>query len=173
MTFWGARAVSDTVKFGRLTIDAGLKTFVDHEALPGTGLDPARFWSGFEAIAVGFTPRNRALLAQRDELQVAIDAWWREHKGLAFEVRAHARFLQSIGYLVPEPAGVSIDTDNVDPEISQVAGAQLVVPVDNARYALNAANARWVSLYDALYGTTRCCPSTLRPGDTMRPAARA
>jgi malate synthase len=156
--FWGGRAVSETVKMGRLSIDAGLKTFLDQEALPGTGLDAARFWSGFEAIAAEFTPRNRALLAQRDELQVAIDAWWREHKGLAFDVRAHAQFLRSIGYLVPEPAGISIDTSNVDPEISQVAGAQLVVPVDNARYALNAANARWVSLYDALYGTDAVLP---------------
>jgi malate synthase len=150
--------VSDTVKPGRLAIDVGLKKFIDNEALPGTGVDAARFWSGFEAIAAEFTPRNRALLAQRDELQVAIDAWWLEHKGEAFEVRTHAQFLHNIGYLVPEPAGVCIDTANVDPEIAHVAGAQLVVPVDNARYALNAANARWVSLYDALYGTDAVLP---------------
>jgi malate synthase len=150
--------VSDTVNLGRLAIDAGLKAFVDNEALPGTGLDAARFWSGFEAIAAEFTPRNRALLDQRDELQAAIDAWWREHKGQAFDVHSHTAFLRRIGYLVAEPAGVRIDTANVDAEIAQVAGAQLVVPVDNARYALNAANARWVSLYDALYGTDAIAP---------------
>jgi malate synthase len=145
--------VGDTVRLGRLAVDSGLARFVDTEALPGTGIEPRRFWAGMEAIAAEFMPRNRALLAQRDELQAAIDAWWREHKGLAFDVQAHSRFLRQIGYLVSEPAGVRIDTANVDAEIAQVAGAQLVVPVDNARYALNAANARWVSLYDALYGT--------------------
>jgi malate synthase len=150
--------VSDTVNVGRLAINASLKAFIDSEALPGTGIGPARFWTGFEAIAAEFTPRNLALLAQRDELQAAIDAWWREHKGLAFDVRAHTDFLRRIGYLVAEPHGVRIDTANVDPEIAGVAGAQLVVPVDNARYALNAANARWVSLYDALYGTDAILP---------------
>jgi malate synthase len=156
--FWDACAVSDIVNLGRLAIDAELKSFVDNEALSGTGIDPERFWAGFEAIASEFTPRNRALLAQRDELQAAIDAWWREHKGLAFDVQAHTAFLRQIGYLVAEPADVRIDTANVDAEIATVAGPQLVVPVDNARYALNAANARWVSLYDALYGTDAIAP---------------
>ncbi|HWL61545.1 MAG TPA: malate synthase G [Steroidobacteraceae bacterium] len=155
---WDVDAVSDTVNLGRLTIEAGLKAFVDNEALPGTGIDPARFWAGFEAIASEFTARNRALLAQRDELQAAVDAWWRENKGLAFDVQAHTAFLRRIGYLVAEPVDVRIDTANVDAEIAQVAGPQLVVPVDNARYALNAANARWVSLYDALYGTDAVAP---------------
>jgi malate synthase len=165
--------VSDIVNLGRLAIDAGLKAFVDSEALPGTGIDAARFWSGFEAIAAEFTPRNRALLQQRDELQAAIDAWWREHKGLAFDVRAHTEFLRRIGYLVAEPAGVRIDTANVDAEIAHTAGAQLVVPVDNARYALNAANARWVSLYDALYGTDAIVPvdPAARGYDAARGAA--
>lgn len=155
---WDARAVSDTVNLGRLAIDAGLKAFVDNEALPGTGIEPARFWAGFEAIASEFTPRNQALLAQRDELQAAIDAWWREHKERQFDVQAHAAFLRDIGYLASDPGEVRIDTSRVDPEIASVAGPQLVVPVDNARYALNAANARWVSLYDALYGTDAIVP---------------
>ncbi|HTQ36654.1 MAG TPA: malate synthase G [Steroidobacteraceae bacterium] len=146
------------VVIGRLTVDAGLRAFVDGEALPGTGIEPARFWSGFEAIVAGFGPRNRALLARRDELQAAIDAWWREHKGRKFDVQAHTRFLRDIGYLGEAPGAFHIDTANVDPEIAVIAGPQLVVPVDNARYALNAANARWVSLYDALYGTDALLP---------------
>ncbi len=155
--------MSETVKLGRLAIDPGLKSFVDSEALPGTGIDPQHFWTGFEAIVAEFTPRNRALLAVRDQLQAAIDGWWREHKGQAFDVRAHTEFLRGIGYLVPEPQGVVIDTANVDAEIATIAGAQLVVPVDNARYALNAANARWVSLYDALYGTDALLPPDPKP----------
>src|SRR5690606_34771410 len=130
------------VTIGRLTIDAELRAFVEAEVLPGTGIEPQVFWSGLERIIAEFTPRNRALLAQRDELQAAIDAWWREHKGQQFDVEEHATFLRNIGYLVPEPESFQIDTTNVDPEIAVVAGPQLVVPVDNARYALNAANAR-------------------------------
>src|SRR5690606_14775599 len=156
-------AVSDTVKLGRLAIDPGLKAFIDNEALPATGIEPPRFWSGFEAIAAEFMPRNHALLATRDDLQAAIDGWWREHKAQPFDVRAHTGFLRRIGYLVPEPEGVRIDTANVDAEIAQIAGPQLVVPVDNARYALNAANARWVSLYDALYGTDALLPPETKP----------
>jgi malate synthase len=145
--------VSESVVIGRLQIAAALHAFIEKEALPGTKLEATRFWSGLEAIAAEFTPRNRALLARRDELQAAIDAWWREHKGQALDITAHTAFLRSIGYLVDEPSGVNIDTANVDAEIASIAGPQLVVPVSNARYALNAANARWVSLYDALYGT--------------------
>ncbi len=146
------------VAIGRLGIDAALHAFVEHEALPDTGVDGAAFWSGFEALIADLTPRNRALLQQRDHLQAAIDGWWREHKGQRFDVRAHTEFLRSIGYLEDEPADVHIDTANVDAEIATIAGPQLVVPVDNARYALNAANARWVSLYDALYGTDAILP---------------
>jgi malate synthase len=150
--------VTDRIVSGRLQIDPALHAFMEAEALPGTGIEPAAFWRGLEAVLSEFTPRNDALLARRDELQARIDAWWREHKGLAFDVTAHTAFLRDIGYLVAEPVGVTIDTANVDPEIAEVAGPQLVVPVSNARYALNAANARWVSLYDALYGTDAISP---------------
>ena len=132
--FWGKRAVSETVKLGRLAIDAALKSFVDNEALPGTGIEPPHFWAGVESIIADFMPRNRALLATRAELQAAIDGWWREHKGQAFDVRAHTEFLRRIGYLVPEPQGVNIDTANVDAEIATVAGPQLVVPVQEWLY---------------------------------------
>ena len=114
---------------GRLTIDAELRKFVESEALPGTGIDPQAFWKGLEQIIAEFTPRNLALLARRDELQAAIDAWWRAHKGQQFDVAAHTQFLRDIGYLSGEPAQFQIDTANVDPEIAQVAGPQLVVPV--------------------------------------------
>jgi malate synthase len=169
--------VSETIKLGpvaigRLTIDAELRAFVDNEALPGTGIDTTSFWSGFEAILADFTPRNLALLARRDELQAAVDAWWREYKGQPLDVRAHTQFLRGIGYLTGDPGEVRIDTTNVDAEIATIAGPQLVVPVDNARYALNAANARWVSLYDALYGTDAILPvdNSVKGYDTARGA---
>ncbi|MEO6079557.1 MAG: malate synthase G [Steroidobacteraceae bacterium] len=165
--------MSETVSIGRLKIAAELHAFVVKEALPRTGLDPTQFWSGVETIIAEFMPRNRMLLARRDELQASINAWWREHKGLGFDVEAHTAFLRSIGYLVPEPEGVCIDTANTDPEIASVAGPQLVVPMSNARYALNAANARWGSLYDALYGTDAILPvdPAARGYDAARGAA--
>ncbi|TIM03803.1 MAG: malate synthase G, partial [Mesorhizobium sp.] len=126
--------------------------FVAREALPGTGIEADAFWNGFSAIVHDLAPKNRALLAKRDAIQEQIDGWYREH-GAPVDMEAYKGFLKEIGYLVSEGAAFSVSTDNVDPEIADVAGPQLVVPVMNARYALNAANARWGSLYDALYGT--------------------
>ena len=136
-----------------LWIDERLRRFVEDEALPETDLEAAAFWSGLEALLRELTPENERLLAQREELQAAIDA---RYEGLAGRVPTPAEeeaFLREIGYLVDPPAPFAIGTTDVDPEIATLAGPQLVVPVNNARYALNAVNARWGSLYDALYGT--------------------
>ena len=136
-----------------LAVDARLAAFVEARALPGTGVDPARFWAGFAQGVASFGPENRRLLAHRAALQTQIDDWHRQHRGTPFDAAAYRAFLAEIGYLVPEGPDFTIDTAGVDPEINLVPGPQLVVPVMNARYALNAANARWGSLYDALYGT--------------------
>ncbi|MFQ5567461.1 MAG: malate synthase G, partial [Paracoccaceae bacterium] len=141
------------VSAGDLLVAGELFEFIETEALPGTGIDSAAFWAGFGRIAEEFAPRNRALLARRDALQAQIDAWHRERAGQPHDPAAYKAFLTEIGYLVPEGPDFSIDTPNVDPEFSTIAGPQLVVPVTNARYALNAANARWGSFYNALYGT--------------------
>jgi malate synthase len=140
--------MSDTLR-----VHETLRAFVEGELLPGTGVSPDRFWASLEAILADFTPRNADLLRRRDELQGRIDAWWRERSGRTVEVAEQETFLREIGYLLPEPADFRIGTQGVDPEIATLAGPQLVVPVSNDRYALNAANARWGSLYDALYGT--------------------
>jgi malate synthase len=136
-----------------LKIARSLFDFVNAEAIPGTAVDAPSFWSGFAALLGDLGPRCAALLAKRDALQTAIDAWHTEQRGKPFEQTAYLSFLRGIGYLIDEPADFAIATANVDPEIATIAGPQLVVPVTNARYALNAANARWGSLYDALYGT--------------------
>jgi len=144
--------MKDRIEIAGLRIAPELYTFVADKALPGTGVDANAFWTGFSAIAHYLAPKNRALLQKRDELQEKIDAWHREH-GAPGDMEAYKAFLKQIGYLVPEGPAFSVSTSNVDPEIATIAGPQLVVPVTNARYALNAANARWGSLYDALYGT--------------------
>ena len=142
-----------SIEAGGLKIARSLYDFVNHEAIPGTGLDPVGFWLGFGDLVRELAPINQALLAKRDTLQGQIDAWHKEHRGQPFSHTEYESFLREIGYLVPEPADFAITTENVDAEIAAIAGPQLVVPVTNARYALNAANARWGSLYDALYGT--------------------
>ncbi len=134
-----------------LKVDRLLADFIDTEVLPGSGIAADRFWPGFAHLVTACAPRNRALLAKRDALQSAIDAWHRANQGAS--VAAQKAFLEEIGYLQPEGADFAIETANTDPEIASIAGPQLVVPVTNARYALNAANARWGSLYDCLYGT--------------------
>ncbi len=136
-----------------LKIDKELHDFIVNEALPGTGVDEAAFFTGFSDLVHDLAPKNRALLAKRDALQIEIDAWYRQKRGTGYSMEEYRAFLTSIGYLLPEGPAFSVSTTNVDPEIAVVAGPQLVVPVMNARYALNAANARWGSLYDALYGT--------------------
>ncbi|OHV80840.1 malate synthase G [Rhizobium sp. LCM 4573] len=135
-----------------LAIDGKLYDFLVEEALPGTGVDAERFFSEFARIVHDLAPKNRALLAKRDDLQEKLDGWYREN-GAPTDMAAYEAFLREIGYLLPEGPDFTVSTSNVDPEIAEIAGPQLVVPVMNARYALNAANARWGSLYDALYGT--------------------
>ena len=137
----------------RLQVATVLYRFIEDKVLPGTGIASATFWKGFDAIAHDLAPKNAALLAERDRLQAALDQWHRAHPGPIGDISAYRAFLQSIGYLVPQPQGAKATTANVDTELALQAGPQLVVPILNARYALNAANARWGSLYDALYGT--------------------
>jgi malate synthase len=134
-----------------LTVDDRLDDFIVGAALPGTGIDPEAFWRGFSGLIRDLAPRNRALLENRDRLQARIDAWWTAHPDAS--IAAQKAFLTEIGYLLPEGPDLKIETAEIDPEIATIAGPQLVVPITNARYALNAANARWGSLYDCLYGT--------------------
>jgi malate synthase len=140
-------------KRSSLSVAQPLANFVEKEALPGSGIEPARFWDGLAALIGRLAPRNKELLAKRDRLQAQIDQWYDARAGKAVDVQGQIAFLREIGYLTPEPASFKIGTGNVDTELSEIAGPQLVVPVTNARYVLNAANARWGSLYDALYGT--------------------
>jgi malate synthase len=143
----------DRVSVHGLAVARALHDFIANEALPGSGLDADKFWSGFAALATRLMPQNKTLLAERDRLQAAIDGWHKENPSRPIDALDYTAFLREIGYLRPEGADFQIGTDNVDPEIAIVAGPQLVVPLTNARFALNAANARWGSLYDALYGT--------------------
>jgi malate synthase len=145
--------MTDRIRIGRLHVAPSLHAFIEQEALPGTAVEPGRFWEGLDALVHDLGPQNKALLAKRDALQAQIDTWHRERRGQRWDQAEYIDFLKSIGWLEPAPDAVRVATENVDPEIATIAGPQLVVPVSNARYALNAANARWGSLYDALYGT--------------------
>lgn len=143
--------MQDYIQRGRMQVASVLDNFINEQALPGSGVEPAKFWQGFEAVLAEFVAPNKALLAKRDSLQAQIDDYHRA--GKPANGPEYKQFLQDIGYLIPEPADFSIETSGVDAEMATMAGPQLVVPINNARYALNAANARWGSLYDALYGT--------------------
>ncbi|MGZ4528999.1 MAG: malate synthase G [Mycobacterium sp.] len=145
--------MTDRVSAGNLRVARVLYDFVNNEALPGTDIDPDSFWAGVDKVVTDLTPKNRDLLNRRDELQAQIDKWHRHRVIEPFDVDAYRQFISEIGYLLPEPEDFTITTSGVDDEITTTAGPQLVVPVLNARFALNAANARWGSLYDALYGT--------------------
>ena len=145
--------MTERVTVGNLRVAKVLHDFITTEALPGTGLDPDTFWSGVDKVIADLTPHNQDLLARRDDLQAQIDKWHRARVIGPFDAAEYKQFLTDIGYLAPEPADFSITTSGVDAEITSTAGPQLVVPILNARFALNAANARWGSLYDALYGT--------------------
>ncbi|MCP9275162.1 malate synthase G [Mycolicibacterium arenosum] len=145
--------MTDRVTVGNLRVAKVLYDFVTNEALPGTGLDPDSFWAGVDKVVADLTPQNQELLARRDDLQAQLDRWHRARVIGPFEMDEYKAFLTEIGYLLPEPADFTVTTSGVDAEITSTAGPQLVVPILNARFALNAANARWGSLYDALYGT--------------------
>ncbi|MFL2433571.1 MAG: malate synthase G [Vicinamibacterales bacterium] len=145
--------MTDRIKAGELQVDKQLYDFINDEALPGTGISQETFWSEFDRLIHGLSGKNKGLLDKREDLQRRIDDWYQENRDQPIDLAEYKTVLQEIGYLVPEREDFTVTTDNVDREISTIAGPQLVVPVTNARYALNAANARWQSLYDALYGT--------------------
>ncbi|CAO1651747.1 malate synthase G [Parasphingorhabdus sp. NYA22] len=165
--------MSKYVSQNGIQIAQELFDFVNDRALPGTGVDGTQFWAGFANLLGKFAPRNAELLAKREDIQAQIDAWHIDHKGQPIDQAEYQAFLNSIGYLVEEPAAFSITTENVDPEIATMAGPQLVVPSLNDRFVLNAANARWGSLYDAFYGTDALDAPPAKPGgyDPQRGAA--
>src|SRR5690349_15601816 len=145
--------MAEYVAHGGIRVAQSLHDLVRDEIAPGTGVSPDTVWSLLDEVVRTLGPRNRALLAKRDELQAQIDQWLAARRGQPIDPQESHAFLSGIGYIVPPGGAFKVSTANVDPEIASLAGPQLVVPVDNARYALNAANARWGSLYDALYGT--------------------
>ena len=166
--------MTDYVTHGGIKVAKQLDDLVCDEIAPGTGIDPDNVWSLLDAIVRDLGPRNSALLEKRDALQAHIDRWLGERRGKPIDPRESRAFLGEIGYIVPESARLSRSTTaNVDPEIATLAGPQLVVPVDNPRYALNAANARWGSLYDALYGTNVIAEDGgAAKGKQLQPGAR-
>ena len=164
--------MTDYLDRAGLQVADELANFLEDLVLPGTGIGPAAFWQGVAAIFQRFAPENRALLARRDELQAAIDGWHLERRGKPVDPAAYRRFLEEIGYLKAEPAPFQIGTRNCDAELATTAGPQLVVPILNARFVLNAANARWGSLYDALYGTDAIPQAALRLKIMTRRAAQ-
>ncbi|MEG3000709.1 MAG: malate synthase G, partial [Comamonas sp.] len=145
--------MTDRTQVHGLQVATDLYNFVNTQVLPGTGVDQQAFWAGFDSIVADLAPKNAALLAERDRLQVELDSWHKANPGPITDMAAYRSFLTQIGYLVEQPKDAKATTENVDAELAIQAGPQLVVPILNARYALNAANARWGSLYDALYGT--------------------
>ncbi|HEY3597656.1 MAG TPA: malate synthase G [Paraburkholderia sp.] len=157
--------MTQMTKRNGLQVAANLDQFVENEVLPGTGVNSAAFWTGFDALVHDLAPKNRALLAERERLQRELDTWHRAHPGPVRDLQAYRDFLEGVGYIVPAPSRVQATTADVDTEIAEQAGPQLVVPLSNPRYALNAANARWGSLYDALYGTD-AIPETDGAGKT-------
>ncbi len=165
--------MTDTTTRAGLSIDSRLASFLETQVLAPLGRDADAFWDGFSALLTEFAPRNAALLAKREDLQAQIDAWHTDRAGKPHDAAAYKAFLTDIGYLVPEPGDFQIGTQNVDPEIATMAGPQLVVPILNARFLLNAANARWGSLYDAFYGTDALDAAPAKPGgyDEARGAA--
>ena len=165
--------MNERVEKNGLQVDAALAAFIEQDVLAPQGKDAAAFWAEFAALLDRFVPINRALLAKRDDLQAQIDSWHIERAGQPIEQTEYQQFLHKIGYLVPEPAPFKIGTQNVDPEIATMAGPQLVVPMLNARFLLNAANARWGSLYDAFYGTDALDAASAQTGgyDQVRGAA--
>ena len=140
-------------KIGNLSVSKVLFNFINKEAIPGTDIDEKKFWKSFDDAIHKLLPKNNELLDTRHKLQMDIDRWHLNNKGKEFKIKEYEKFLKEIGYLKEEGKDFKIDTKNIEDEIAKIAGPQLVVPVMNARYALNAANARWGSLYDALYGT--------------------
>ncbi len=145
--------MTDRIQKGGLDVAKELHDLVANEIAPGTGVDPEHVWAELEKILDDLAPRNKALLAKREDIQKKIDAWHLDRKGRKIDPAEYKAFLQELDYLLPEGDDFKVSTKNVDEEFAHIAGPQLVVPVRNARFALNAANARWGSLYDALYGT--------------------
>lgn len=165
--------MTERIEQDGLQVAAVLHKFIQNEALPASGVSAEQFWPGFAALVRDLAPRNRELLAERERLQGELDAWHRAHPGPITDMPAYRAFLEKIGYLLPAPADVQVTTPDVDAELAEQAGPQLVVPMSNARYALNAANARWGSLYDALYGTDAIAPTPGDPGRGYFPARGA